>query len=144
MLGGYLREIEDEEFGERGGEGSRQAGERGAGPLELIGLDKEWGGREGRYQFYQLLPTAPIIVIPGRANSADRPIQRISGPTWFFLIQRSDRYNRETWIERQCNVPRIVHGICKRVFSLNIHCHIFQQRQLHFLLLHECVHCVSC
>ena len=23
------------------------SGERGAGPLELIGLDKEWGGREG-------------------------------------------------------------------------------------------------
>ena len=90
MLCGYLREIEDEEFGERGGEGSRQAAERGAGPVELIGLDKEWGGREGRYQFYQLLATGPIIVIPPRANSADRAIRWISGPTSHFLRGHTD------------------------------------------------------
>ena len=90
MLGG-LREIGDGEFGERGGEGSRQAAERGAGPVELIGLDKKWGGREGRYQFYQLLPTAaPIIVIPPRANSADRAIRWISGPTSHFLRGHTD------------------------------------------------------
>ena len=48
VLGGFLRE--SEVLLERGGEGSRLSrhpGEGGAGPLELIGLDKEWGGWVG-------------------------------------------------------------------------------------------------
>ena len=44
--------------------GSALAAERGAGPLELIGLDKDWAGGWGSGGQISILPTpGPIIVI---------------------------------------------------------------------------------